>query len=103
MKEDKLEDILSLALSSNEEPSINLNKDLKEKLKETKKVKVWWIPILGNIISVLSMLLFMNLFKDKFLSSFSIVSVIFTALLNIALLIYIFFNRDLRERMVIEI
>ncbi|MGL5480040.1 MAG: hypothetical protein ACRDCB_13435 [Clostridium sp.] len=103
MKEDKLEDILSLALSSNEEPSINLNKDLKEKLKETKKVKVWWIPILGNIISVLSMLLFMNLFKDRFLSSFSIVSVIFTALLNIALLIYIFFNRDLRERMVIEI
>lgn len=103
MKEDKLEDILSLALSSNEEPSINLNKDLKEKLKETKKVKVWWIPILGNIISVLSMLLFMNLFKDKFLSSFSIVSVIFTALLNIALLIYIFFNRELRERMVIEI
>lgn len=103
MKGDKLEDILSLALSSNEEPSINLNKDLKEKLKETKKVKVWWIPILGNIISVLSMLLFMNLFKDRFLSSFSIVSVIFTALLNIALLIYIFFNRDLRERMVIEI
>lgn len=103
MKEDKLEDILSLALSSNEEPSINLNKDLKEKLKETKKVKVWWIPILGNIISVLSMLLFMNLFKDRFLSYFSIVSVIFTALLNIALLIYIFFNRDLRERMVIEI
>lgn len=103
MKEDKLEDILSLALSSNEEPSINLNKNLKEKLKETKKVKVWWIPILGNIISVLSMLLFMNLFKDRFLSSFSIVSVIFTALLNIALLIYIFFNRDFRERMVIEI
>lgn len=103
MKEDKLEDILSLALSSNEEPSINLNKDLKEKLKETKKVKVWWIPILGNIISVLSMLLFMNIFTDRFLSYFRIVSVIFTALLNIALLIYIFFNRELRERMVIEI
>lgn len=103
MKEDKLEDILSLALSSNEEPSINLNKDLKEKLKEPKKVKVWWIPILGNAISVLSMLLFVNLFRNRFLYDFSVVTVIFTALLNIALLIYIFFNRELRERMVIEI
>lgn len=87
-----IDDLLKQSLSSNEEPSIGLNVELKIKIEnrieENKGISIWWLPmIISTCMSAMSYILIKSFMNPGTMQNLLIILCMVTAIFNISMTI----------------